>query len=353
MNGGVHILVSHALAISEISGKPGMLLCNPRCVNLFYRMQGIFSTLGRSKLLLIFFLFILSLSNAQELCGSWEKGETLGHLPSVIDESSGMRFSTSFSQRLYHTNDSWSQAPKFFLSDSSGGQPEEIFLEGVQGFKRDIDIEGMDVAICPQGQCIFLADIGDNLSERPKLHILITPEQEYWESAVIPRVLTLTYPDGPHDAESFAVHPNGDLYILTKEVFPIKAPPARLYRLSYDDWIIEKESYGLEYLTSIDLRSLSGSSVEVLSHIATDMDISSDGQRLLILTYGEVFELGLDVSSLVANSVFPSTIPYKKIEVVTLLQQESISYVPEAYGFIYTAEVNSSASPLLRVLCRD
>ena len=210
----------------------------------------------------------------------------------------------------------------------------------------------MDVGPCPEGSCIFLADIGDNLAKRSEIHILITPEAELFSEAVSPKVLTLRYPDGSHDAEAFAVHPNGDLYILTKEVFPIKTPPANLYRLKKHIWGNNADSYTLELVASIDVRALSGSSVEVLSHIVTSMDISADGKRLLLLTYGEVFELQKDLATLsTLTTLFD--IPFKKIEVVTLLQQESISYTAKGYGFIYSAEARGQASPLLEVICQE
>jgi hypothetical protein len=351
----------HLCTICEWRGKH-RLLFSPSCVNAVCRLTGcVYKNLQGIQLLkafsyrhflLIGLIMVLTVSSAQELCTSWGEGETLGHLPAMIDESSGMRFSLQFPQRLYHTNDSWNSGPVFFVSDMQGQDTRVIHLEGVSGLHPTIDTEALDVGMCPSGQCIFIADIGDNVSERSQLHLLIIPEPIEGQTSSEARVLTLNYPDGAHDAESFAVHPNGDIYILTKEVFPIKAPPARLYRLSYADWITNKESHVLSYITSIDLRTLSGSSVEILSHIATDMDISADGKRLLILTYGEVFELELNLSSLDANSVLPSDTPYKKIEVVTLLQQESISYLPEGYGFIYTAESNPNASPLVRVVCR-
>ncbi len=297
--------------------------------------------------------FLTSFVQGQDLCTSWDEGKPLGELATSIDESSGISSSLQFSERLYHTNDSWNNGAVFFVSDLQGKNVKEIFLEADPKLERTVDIEDMDVGPCSQGSCIFLADIGDNHSKRSEIHLLILPELEAWEMPVSPRVLTLHYPDGPHDAEAFAVHPNGDLYILSKEVFPLKTPPAKLYRLKKELWSEEAEFYTLEFVSSIDLRALSGSSVDVFSHIATGMDISADAQRLLILSYGEVFELQLDLSSLEPNSELPLDLPYKKIEVLTLLQQESISYTAQGYGFIYTAEANPKASPLIQVMCQD
>jgi hypothetical protein len=305
---------------------------------------------------LVFFILLTisatSLGLGQELCKTWSESTQLGDLAIEINESSGISSSLQYPERLYHTNDSWNRGAEFFMSDTRGGQIQHIALEVNETLISEIDIEDMDVGPCAEGSCIFIADIGDNLAQRSEIHILIVPETNLAESAN-PRVLTLHYPDGPHDAEAFAVHPNGDLYILSKEVFPLKTPPAKLYRLQNDDWQVKSKSYTLELVASIDVRALSGSSVEVLSHIVTGMDISEDGNRLLILTYGEVFELEQDLSTLAPQSILSTDIPYKKIEVVTLLQQESITYTATGYGFIYSAESKGQASPLIQVMCKE
>ncbi len=305
------------------------------------------------KIMAVLLLMSTSFGVSQDLCRVWSEATRLGDLASAINESSGISSSLLFPERLYHTNDSWNDGPEFFVSDLEGKQLQTITLNVDEGLIPTIDIEDMDVGPCPEGSCIFLADIGDNLAKRSEIHILITPEAELFSEAVSPKVLTLRYPDGSHDAEAFAVHPNGDLYVLTKEVFPIKTPPANLYRLKKNIWENNADSYNLELVASIDVRALSGSSVEVLSHIVTGMDISADGKRLLLLTYGEVFELQQDLATLSTPTTLFSDIPYKKIEVVTLLQQESISYTAKGYGFIYSAEAKGQASPLLKVICQE
>ena len=309
--------------------------------------------LSSRKFMAILLLMSTSFGVSQELCRVWGEGIRLSDLATAINESSGISSSLQFPERLYHTNDSWNAGPEFFVSDTKGKQVQDIALNVDASLIPKIDIEDMDVGPCAEGSCIFLADIGDNLAKRSEIHILIIPETEIFSKAVSPRVLTLHYPNGPHDAEAFAVHPNGDLYILTKEVFPIKTPPAKLYRLKKDVWQVKSDSYNLELVASLDVRALSGSSVEVLSHIVTGMDISTDGKRVLLLTYGEVFELQQDLSTITTSTILSTEIPFKKIEVVTLLQQESITYTANGYAFIYAAESKGQASPLLEVMCQE
>ena len=84
--------------------------------------------------------------------------------------------------------------------------------------------------------------------------------------------VTLRYPDGPHDAESMAVHPDGTLFILTKE------RPARLFRARLDS-----PQPTLEAVTTLDP-----------GNVPTDMAISDDGSRVIVLTYKEAVEFAMD-----------------------------------------------------------
>jgi hypothetical protein len=272
-----------------------------------------------------------------------------------LDEASGMAASAIAEGRLYHTNDTWSPSPVFFVTDEMGQTLQTVGLEELSSNGRLDDIEDMDVGACGDQSCLFIGDIGDNSSKRPELRIFVIEEFTGVPASVPPKqILRVQYPDGSHDAESLAVHPNGDIYILTKEgISLLGTPPAKLYKLPRDIW----ENAGDEVLTlepvgSIDLRTLSGTTVNVFSHIATGMDISSDGQRLLILTYGEVFEIAVDVSQLTGEMISTETL-YKQIEVTTLLQQESISYASEGYSFFYSAEARSGSAPLMQETCSE
>lgn len=308
------------------------------------------------KLFWIIFLFILlSASTAQNLCQTWTETRAGNLDTNFLSEASGMAASNLIENRLYHTNDTWSPAPNFFITDTTGQNLQTITIEGVSNNPRINDIEDMDVGECGDASCLFIGDIGDNLSSRPTINLLVIEEfTEVASSVPVKQHLRVQYPDGSHDSESLGVHPNGDIYILTKEGASILGTaPARLYKLPRDLWEnAGDEVLTLEFVATIDLFTLSGTTVNIFSHIATGMDISNDGQRLLILTYGEVFEIAVDVSGLKGETISIET-PYKQIEVVTLLQQESISYANEGYSFFYTAEARSGSAPLMLETCNE
>ncbi len=301
-------------------------------------------------------LLLFSFSEAQTLCQTWSE-QRAGNLDvSFLNEASGMAASALAPERLYHINDTWQRdMPVFFITDTAGQNLQTVLLENVTNNPSTDDNEALDVGPCGDTSCLFIGDIGDNNSRRSELRIFVVEEVTDVPERVAPeQILRVQYPDGPRDAESLAVHPNGDIYILSKEgASLLGTAPARLYRLPRVLW----ESAGdevvmLEYTGRIDLRALSGTTVNIFSHIATGMDISGDAERLLILTYGEVFEITLDVSLLSGETISTET-PYKQIEVVTLLQQESISYASEGYSFFYGAEARSGSAPLMEETCVD
>jgi hypothetical protein len=301
-------------------------------------------------------LALLPAIHAQTLCQTWSE-QRAGNLDvSVLDEASGMAASKVDPNRLYHTNDTWPRnAPAFFITDTAGQNLKMVGLENLTSSPRSDDIEDLDVGSCGDTACLFIGDIGDNRGNRSELRIFLVEEFIDIPESIAPRqIIRVQYPDGPHDAESLAVHPNGDIYILSKEgASLLGTAPARLYRLPRETWEnAGDEVLTLEYAGNIDLRALSGTTINIFSHIATGMDISGDGERLLVLTYGEIFEIALDVSLLGGETIGTET-SYKQIEVVTLLQQESVSYANEGYSFFYTAEARSGSAPLMLETCVD
>jgi hypothetical protein len=307
------------------------------------------------RCLIALWVILLSTTTAQTLCQTWTETRAGNLDTNFLDEASGMAASNLVENRLYHTNDTWAPSPNFFITDTAGQNLQVITIEGVSNNPRLNDIEDMDVGRCGDGTCLFIGDIGDNRTNRPTINVLVIEEFiEVPSSVSVNQYLRVQYPDGSHDAESLAVHPNGDIYVLSKEITSLLGTaPAKLYKLARASWEnAGDEVLTLEFVADIDLFALSGTTVNIFSHIATGMDISKDGQRLLILTYGEVFEIAVDVSLLKGETISAET-PYKQIEVVTLLQQESISYSSNSTSFFYTAEARSGSAPLMLETCNQ
>jgi hypothetical protein len=134
---------------------------------------------------------------------------------------------------------------------------------------------------------------------------VVIDEMRNFAQTVKPRRrMKLRYPDKPHDAESMAVHPNGTIFILTKE------RPAQLFKVNPNPGQTEL----------IPVTMLNPDSVP------TDMTLSDDGRTLLVLTYTDAFEYTMDFKL------------QQKISLNILQQQESVAYLPGSRSFLYTTE---------------
>jgi len=286
-------------------------------------------------------------------CLGWSDSASVGMLDETfVSEASGLEVASS-GESLYLINDS-GDSGRFFLAGTDGGQTRAVGIRGPD----PTDTEDMTLGRCPDdaGRCLFFADIGDNEARRTSVKIVVVREQASFPPEVTPeRRFRVRYPDGPRDAESLAIHPNGDLFILTKmpDYAALRVSPSALYRIPYSDWApdgvseLVAEPFGELDLTAISSDPFSGS-------LATGMDISDDGARLLVLTYMNAFEFDVDLSA----GSFPGVVDmvegedYREIALQTLEQQESIAYLPSGDGFLYTTESGSSdGSPIMRVSC--
>ncbi|HML94888.1 MAG TPA: hypothetical protein PKC29_05620 [Thermodesulfobacteriota bacterium] len=311
----------------------------------------------------IFALFFLAayaafsnpLPAAAGICGEWgeaKKTGTLDHLR--IDEASGVAVSTKFPGRLYHINDSGG-GPYFYITDTAGGNTRAVRIEGYDS--KRLDFEDMSIGECAPGRsCVFIADIGDNRKRRDYTEIIAVEEIEDFAGAVKPlKRVKIAYPDGPRNAEALAVHPGGDIFILTKEEKRdyTEAYPARLYRLPRDKWRNAGEGVlKPEYVGEIDFPSLlPGASP--LGQVVTSFDIAPDGKKFIVLTYEKAVEFGIDLSAgdLKPAAKMEEGKDYRVIEVMPLPQQESIAYVDGGSGFIYDTEHHLFEVPIMRVGC--
>ena len=271
----------------------------------------------------------------------------------TINEASGMAFSRAYADRLYHHNDS-GDGPYLYVTNGSGSATRIVSVDGFQPF----DVESMALGPCPsEGDCIYLGDIGDNARARAAISIIVVPEEENFAESVAPlKSITARYPDAAHDAEGMAVHPNGDLYILTKEMNWIlgRASPAQLYRISATQ-IAENsgETIVMEHVGGVDLPRILGAHA-ANGRIVTGLDISADGERAIILTYLTALEVLFEpFVQAVADGRLPDEEIYRDIAIRDLPQMEAIAYTPAGNAFVYDTEYNQAfgSAPLYRVTC--
>lgn len=306
--------------------------------------------------LLCLLALTLAAYSAAETCGYLAAQENGSVDAAVLPEMSGMALSQRVPGTLYAVNDS--RGPELVVMALDGSSPRSVALEGVAS--RQLDLEALSVGPCGASaqSCAFVANSGGNNFARDTVEVYLVPEAALdAERADLLATLRLRYPDGPHDAEGFAVHPNGDLYLLTKETLSLAGvAPSKLYRVPAERWQRDPSAvHELQLVATLDLGRMSPVRLDLFSQLATDLAIAPGGDAALVLTYGDAFELDLDLSNLdPARPAELSELPYQRIPLSRLPQQESAGYLPDGRGFLYGSEaVGRPRVPLYRVTCRE
>jgi hypothetical protein len=188
-----------------------------------------------------------------------------------IAEASGLTLSRKASSLLWSHNDSG--APVVFGIDRSGVRSQVRIPKATV-----TDWEDISAARCPSGDCLYIADIGDNRRTRRTVTIyrVAEPSSTATETSA-PDIFTVRYPDGPHDAEALFVIDAG-LFIITKD------DVGALYRLP-------------QPLTSSSTMTLQRVGTLGLPRV-TDADASPDGRLVAVRTNNDVvFYLAADLTS--------------------------------------------------------
>lgn len=201
-------------------------------------------------------------------CGPLERR---GPLPEGLAESSGVAASRAYPGVLWTHNDSGGD-PVVFAIDSAGRPLGTTRIAGAQ----NVDWEDIAIGPCPEGECLFIADIGDNDENRRDAVIYRVPEPEPGAATSRPTTrLPLRYPGSPRDAEALFVVPAGDLFIVSKG----RAEPPSLYR--YPTPLRPDTEVELERVQEIVLAEPALPMERV-----TGAGASPDGRLVAVRTYG-------------------------------------------------------------------
>ena len=289
---------------------------------------------------------------AAAVCNSWGPAEPYGALDtSLVNEASGLDVSVRYRDRLYHNNDS-GDALRFYLSHLKGEGARAVDVQG----PKPLDIEELSLGPCGRQTCIYLGDIGDNPAKRSEVAFTLVRELRDFPDKVKPlRTVRARYPDGAHNAEAFAVHPNGDLFLVTKPADAVMATPvpAKVYKLTAAQLRNDREVQTFEKIGEIDLPTFMARAPFPAS-IATGLDISADGERAILLTYLAAMDLGFDLAKGLPAE-WAEGRDYRVIKLDPMPQEEAVAWLPDGKGFLYDTELTRGAksAPIKRMLCRD
>ena len=128
-----------------------------------------------------------------------------------LAESSGLAVSRRTPGVVWSHNDSGNDAILFAL-DTAGTLRGRVRVP-----IRTRDWEDISAARCPAGDCLLIADIGDNQQSRPRVQIYRVPEPAPGDAETAgPEVFNATYSDGPHNAEAMFVT-GAEVFIVTRD----------------------------------------------------------------------------------------------------------------------------------------
>ena len=263
---------------------------------------------------------------------------------SKINEASGIAVSQIHKDILWIINDSGNSA-SIFAVNLNGEYLGSLAIEGV----KNHDWEDMASFKYEGKPYLLIADVGDNKAKRKKcyFHVIEEPiinsgSQDAPVSVKPEWSITYRYEDGPRDCESVAVDVMNEKIILLSK----RDRPPVLYEipLKQSDRAIAKRLGKIKPLQQprkIDPRQAKYAKYTTQP---TSMDISRDGQSLIVQTYASAyyFKIRNESNWLTLLSTDPKeiTLPYLK-------QAESVCFNEDGTSIYVTSE--KLPAPLLKV----
>ncbi|HEX7050576.1 MAG TPA: hypothetical protein VF188_10275 [Longimicrobiales bacterium] len=253
-----------------------------------------------------------------------------GTLPPEVGESSGVAVSRRHTGILWTHNDSGGD-PVIFAVDSTGHLSGAIRVRGAE----NVDWEDAALGPCPTGDCLYLADTGDNRLRRDDAAIYRIAEPAPGDSVATAERFPIRYPDAPHDAEALFVLPDGGVFLVTKG----HDAPVAVYR--YPQPLRRDEAVVLERVQTLTDGPVA------LSKQITGAAAAPDGRWVALRTY-------TDVSIHPVRRGRLETAAFR-LDIQTLgePQGEAIGIAPDG-SIILTSEAGPAnlAAVIARIVCR-
>lgn len=260
----------------------------------------------------------------------------------AVKESSGLVASRT-NKGLFWTHNDSGDGPFLYAFDLAGATRGVWLVTGANA--RDWEAIAAGPGPDANKSYLYIGDIGDNGVKRTELIVYRIAEpaitaadakKDKNSPAVTQSAesIRLRYPDGSHDAETLLVHPqNGNLYIITKEVF---ANP-RVYQATAP--LNAASVVTMKELASLNIPGMFGGAI-------TDGSISPDGKRVVICDYKRGYELVLSSPEVGFDSIWNQTLV--PVSLGSRKQGEAVTYRPDSRALFATSE--GTPMPLIEVV---
>jgi len=249
-------------------------------------------------------------------------------------ETSGIASSGIFSDIYYIHNDS-GDTSRFFAITPKGNLVSTFYFQKDKDLLSwQLDCEDVAVGKGPKTgkSYVYLGDIGDNFYVRNYITIYRFEEQPSWMSNkvnhVVPAQLHLSYPDSPQDAETMMIDPQQNLlYIVNKRTDTIRVYTTPLSFRNNEKRVLRLRS------------KIHFPGYKPFKYI-TAGDISKDGTKILLKSYGKVYFWLRKEKEPVWETMKrkPEELPYD-----IQRQGEAIGFTPDAEGYYTTSEGSFAA----------
>ena len=249
-----------------------------------------------------------------------------------IRESSGLACSRRVDNLFWTHNDSGDSARIFAFG--AGG--EDLGSLAVVGAKAR-DWEDMASITLDGVPCLLLADVGDNSSKRNSytLYLMEEPrlDQDRRATAEPVRLLQTVrfrYDDGAHDCESVAFDTKTKTVLLvTKSLF---GAGCKVYSFA---WPKARTTDASPAQTQVITKVVAKAIAKLNVPLATAMDISADGRRAIVVTYGPAYEFTRREGESWAKTFARGG---RRLNMPLRSQGESICYGPDGKTLYLTSE---------------
>ncbi len=258
----------------------------------------------------------------------------------ALDELSGIVESRTQPGIFFVHNDSGDRA-RFFAVDLEGHLRAEYRLPSAQA----VDWEDLALGPCGAGQCLYLADTGDNDLVRAEYAVyrVAVPEVPATVPARVDPVdlsstaLPFRYDDGPHNVEAVAMHPaTGDLYLFTK----VDTGPVQVFAFPAAE----------QGMPSVRLHQVATLTLPPsLVNLVTGADFDPCGARLLVRMYTRLLEYDLAPGAAL-NTLFSG--PARDVAFAAERQGEAVGWRADGSGYVTVSEGNNPALHAFRCAAR-